>query len=50
MITVKVDLRAVESIKRAEIKKRHLEDKGWKVVAEDVGLISATLFMDKIKQ
>jgi hypothetical protein len=48
MVTIKIDLRDIKSIKQAEIKKENLEKAGYEVIAEDVGFLSATLFMKKI--
>ena len=48
MITIKIDLRDIKSIRQAEIKKENLEKNGYEIIAEDIGFISATLFMKKI--
>ena len=48
MITIKIDLRDEKSIRQAEIKKENLENNGYEIVAEDIGFLTATLFMKKI--
>jgi len=47
MKTIKINLNNEKSIKQAEKKKTLLENKGYILIAEDIGFSTATLFYKK---